>query len=283
MNYIAIIKGKDGLITYPFAKRNNNLLIVGNKNQFILDESKINSDIINSNIINEIDKGTIILKSFEQNNLNDNINLSYNNIFDNLNLFDETKSRYVAKIFEISTNIMLDPNTSLNIFHNKTERSKKISEVINDLDAIKNYGIPILDELDNGFTLSNDKILDKPTDKLLYGLQVLSAIHKRGIIMGKINLINGKIDVMSAEFYAGTDNINNMYKYIGSNLILKKYINDTLRIFKLSTIVDVGSLCALLEPKWIIYDYIVEYINGDIKEWLSDIILLKFKEKYNIN
>jgi hypothetical protein len=270
MNYVAVIRGKDGMITYPFARKIDDLVVLGNKTQYVLDIDKINIDELDSHIVKDVSEGNLIIKAVVNNHTAQDAEL------------DVTNSRYHVKLFDLSTKLMMNNDNNFNIFHLKTERTQRLSEVVNDLDAIKSYGIPILNEIEEGFIMTKDPIIDKPIEKLYHGLQVLAAIHKRGVILGHSNLLNGKIDVMSAKFYAGTDNISSLYPFIGSKMIIEKYNNDTLKIFKLATVVDVGSLCHVLDPDWVINKDIIEYINGDLKNWLADIILQKCKDKYKI-
>ena len=86
---------------------------------------------------------------------------------------------------------------------------------------------------------------------------------------------------MSADFYAGFDDIKKLYKYIGSKMLVDKYQKDTLRIFKLASVIDVGMLCNIICPEWNINEKIIEYVNGEVKLWFSDIILQEHKKSFD--
>ena len=319
----ALVKTPNGLLSFPFANVINDMILLGNaKAQYMVHMDELDVDNLNPKLVTEIKDKNVILqkipKELEDSNsvmvqmgdeaisvnpsplLGSAIQL-HKSTFDKndpgligtvtvddpfrirSDVIDVSNSIDYGKVFQLSNDPNISDNNKLKLFHAKNERTIKLAEIARDLDAVKEHGIPISEEIDIGFVMYRGNKESIPTMRLYNGLRVLAAIHKRGVIMGHTELYTGRIDMLTATYYAGVDNVEKLHFLVGSKTLVDKYKDDTLRLFKLATVYDVAILCNKINKDWIINEYITEYTKSNIKEWFAEVIIEKFNEKFKVN
>jgi hypothetical protein len=316
----ALVRTPHGLISFPFANQINDMLLLGNaKAQYMVHMDQLDVDNLNPKLVNDIKDKNVILQKIpseledpngvilqmgdEAINVNPSLLLGSalqlnKSTFDKNdpgligtvtvddpfmiknNAIDISNSREYAEVFELSNKLNVNDSNKYKLFHAKNERTIKLAEIARDLDAVKEHGISVGEEVDFGFVMYRGKPESIETKKLYHGLRVLAAIHKRGVIMGHTELYTGKIDMLTASYYAGVDKIDKLHFLVGSKTLIDKYKDDTLRLFKLATVYDVAIICNKINKEWNINEYISEYMKSNIKEWFAEIIIDKFINKY---
>jgi hypothetical protein len=211
-------------------------------------------------------------------------------------VMDVSNSMDAAKLLTLSNKLIsnalngpgqqfIDPDIpKYSIFHKATDRTKLLAEVINDLDVVQEYGLTIKESSNLGYTMNVPKLLKNDRQRLQYALYVLSGIHKRGIIMHTTKLYYNRVNVFACSYYAAVDTYEHLLHIADKDgraaKYVEKYTDDTLRLFKLCTTLDVINYCNLYQPEFSIWDDFVKYIEGNFDEWFIDIILDKFLKTY---
>lgn len=254
MSLYALIQSDNGIINYPIANiLDDGLLTIGRKGKMFIIHADDDVEEPPDTLKQNIKEGLVEIM------LNDN------------NMSDDT---YAASLLALVNKAMLSDKMMYNIYHENNRRNKLIADVMNDLDAVRDFAIPIEVRSDLGIILKKIDKTPKNMYILSYALNTLAAIHKRGIIMGSISPY-GRIDVLDCKFYAGYDDISHLDHIIGK--VKHNYQNDALRRFKIATIYDVGIYVRHYAREWNIKEHIDKYLKGNIKEWFIDIIVEEFK------
>lgn len=278
------MKTPTGLIIVPFANQiDNSIIIKNNRVNYIIDVNKLEVEDIDSNLIKSISKKRLIiqkLSSLDKEIYTNSLSFVNNKSFiQNDDTLDVSNERTYVKMFELYNKLRYNNNNNYNTFHIKSEKRSKLADVAKDLDAVKDHGVYIESENEIGYIMNKGETNNSNTSNkniLKNMLKVLSAVHKRGVIVGHTELYNGKIDILTAEYYAGVDPISNLQHLVERKELIKKYNNDTMRLFKLATVFDTYILCNSIDSNLIKKDVIINYINSDLKEWFADIILQSF-------